>query len=105
MVKKLSRHRRLWYDGFLAASSLPPPRSDAMDNAVDRVIVTLNSLQVGAVDRILIRLDEAQSALQDLAEEELVATLAEARVAIRSGDVPLFRKRVQHVVSRLGHRR
>jgi hypothetical protein len=76
-----------------------------VDKPVDWVIVTLNSLQIGDVDRILERLDEVGQALAEMAQDELVRSLQEARTAIRSGDVPLFRKRVQHVVSRLGHLR
>jgi hypothetical protein len=76
-----------------------------MDNAIDRVISTLNSLQIGDLDRIAVRLDEASRLLGEIEQPDLVEKVDEAREAIRRGDVPLFRKRLQLVVSRLGHRR
>ena len=76
-----------------------------MDDRIDRAIVTLNSLQMGDVDRILLRLEQVTEVLTDLSQEALVQSIQEAREAIRQADLPLFRKRVQHVVSRLGHLR
>jgi hypothetical protein len=76
-----------------------------VDERIDRAIVTLNSLKLGDVDRILLRLEQVTEVLRELSQEELVQSIQEAREAIRRADLPLFRKRVQHVVSRLGHLR
>jgi cobalamin biosynthesis protein CobD/CbiB len=76
-----------------------------VDERIDRAIVTLNSLQMGDVDRILVRLEQVSELLRDLSQEALVQSIQEAHEAIRQADLPLFRKRVQHVVSRLGHLR
>ncbi len=100
MLPGLIPVKKQWRPGSLCYDAGIP-----MDNPIDRVIVTLNSLHVGDVDRILARLEEAEATLRQLAEEELVEKIGEARGAIQKGDVPLFRKRLQHVVSRLGHLR
>lgn len=76
-----------------------------MENSIDRLITTLNSLHVGDLDRITARLEEASRELSAIEQPDLVEKVEEARQAIRRGDVPLFRKRLQMVVSRLGHRR
>jgi hypothetical protein len=76
-----------------------------MRAAADQVISVLNSIEVGAIERIAGRLEEARRLLADMGQADLVAKLAEADEAIRCGDVPLFRKRLQNVVSRLGHLR
>ncbi|MFQ5669558.1 MAG: hypothetical protein ACE5HD_03435 [Acidobacteriota bacterium] len=76
-----------------------------MERDVDRVISNLNSIHLGDLDRIAGRLEEARRTLEQLDAQDLVASIQEAQRAIRQGDVPLFRRRVQHVVSRLGHLR
>ena len=76
-----------------------------MEGAIDKAIVTLNSIHVGEMERITRRLDEVRKTLLELDEPELITSLDEARQAIESGQLPRFRKRIQHVVSRLGHLR
>ena len=76
-----------------------------MGSPVDRAISTLNSLQIGEMERIRRRLVEVRRSLEEVGEPNLLAKLEEAQTAIVQGDVPLFRKRIQHVVSRLGHLR
>lgn len=76
-----------------------------MSSSVDKAISTLNSLRIGEIERLLCRLDEVRGALGEIGEPELLDTLEQARSAITQGDLPLFRKRVQHVISRLGHLR
>ena len=76
-----------------------------MKQTISRAISTLNSLGVGDLDRIRQRLDEVESDLSSLGEQDLVGMLADARSALDNVDIPLFRRRVQHVVSRLGHLR
>ncbi|MFQ5719091.1 MAG: hypothetical protein ACE5IK_06045 [Acidobacteriota bacterium] len=76
-----------------------------MSDTIDQAISTLNSLAIGQVDVLLRRLQEARALIKDDGAPELLEALDEAREAISAGDLPLFRKRVQHVVSRLGHLR
>ena len=72
---------------------------------VDQAISTLNSIQVGDLDTIARRLQEVRGLLQELDQGALLDTIDEAQQAIMRGDAPLFRKRLQHVVSKLGHLR
>jgi hypothetical protein len=60
---------------------------------------------MGDLERIRQRLQEVGASLTASGEAELVGMLAEAEDALGRGDAPLFRKRVQQVVSRLGHLR
>lgn len=76
-----------------------------MSRTIDRAIGTLNSIRTGELSRILARLGEVQGALEELGEPALLGVLEEARQALSEGDLPIFRKRLQHVVSRLGHLR
>jgi hypothetical protein len=76
-----------------------------MDTPIDRVISALNSIRVGDLDRIDALLGDVRGTLLGLDEPELIERVDEARQAIARGDVPLFRKRIQLIVSRLGHRR
>ena len=77
-----------------------------MTSPVDRAISTLNSLHIGDIDRIVSRLGEVRTDLEGVVSDpEILTRIDDARQAITSGDLPLFRKRVQNVVSRLGHLR
>ncbi len=76
-----------------------------MSETIRHAISTLNSLAMGDLERIRHRLREVGATLVTCGEAELTRMLSEAEAALGRGDVPLFRKRVQHVVSRLGHLR
>lgn len=76
-----------------------------MKQTISHAISTLNSLSMGDLERIRERLQEVGTRLADCGEAELSGMLSEAEAALGRGDAPLFRKRVQHVVSRLGHLR
>ena len=76
-----------------------------MSSAIDKAIGTLNSIRVGELGRILVRLGEIRGTLETIGDPDLLDALEQAREAISTGDLPIFRKRVQHVVSRLGHLR
>ncbi len=60
---------------------------------------------MGDLERIRQHLQEVGASLAAGGEAELAEMLSEAENALGRGDAPLFRKRVQHVVSRLGHLR
>ena len=76
-----------------------------MSELIKHAISTLNSLAMGDLERIRQRLQEVGASLTADGEEALAGLLSEAEEALSRGDAPLFRKRVQHVVSRLGHLR
>ena len=76
-----------------------------MSETIRHAISTLNSLATGELERIRLRLQEVGANLAASGEAELAGMLSEAEDALGRGDAPLFRKRVQHVVSRLGHLR
>ncbi|MFQ5767262.1 MAG: hypothetical protein ACE5ID_04690 [Acidobacteriota bacterium] len=69
------------------------------------VISTLNNLKMGDLDRIARHLNEVRQDLRRLELKNLAAMVQEAGEAIERGDAALFRRRIQHVVSRLGHLR
>lgn len=70
-----------------------------------QLIALLNSLATGDLDSLTSRLDEASAACGTLGYDDLVAALAEAKVSLVSGDLRTFRRRVEKVVSKLGHLR
>lgn len=76
-----------------------------MSETISEAISTLNSLAMGDLERIRQRLHEVGARLAASGEAELAGMLSEAEKALGRGNAPLFRKRVQHVVSRLGHLR
>ena len=69
------------------------------------VMTLLNSLSVGQIDSIDGKLVQARSACLELGESELADRLEEARSALEVADMRTYRKRVETVVSRLGHLR
>lgn len=76
-----------------------------MSGSLDRLISTLNSIHIGELDRILSRLEGVRTGLREIHRPELEDCLDQAQRAIQHGDLGLFRKRIQHLVSRLGHLR
>ena len=70
-----------------------------------QLIALLNSLATGDLESLKSRLDEAAAACAALGQDELVATLGEARASLLVGDLRTFRRRVEKVVSKLGHLR
>jgi hypothetical protein len=70
-----------------------------------QILATLNALGVGDLDLIRVRLDEARQACLRLDLDDLAAKLAEAEGALQQADMKTYRRRVETVVSRLGHLR
>ena len=68
-----------------------------------KIIATLNALNVGEMDLIRAKLDQARRACLDLEQEELAARLGEASSALMKADLKTYRKRVASVISQLGH--
>ncbi len=72
---------------------------------ISQIIASLNSLRLGQMEVIGANLAEARQACLELDEIELADRLGEAHGALLRGDVKTYRKRVESVVSQLGHRR
>jgi hypothetical protein len=68
-----------------------------------KIIATLNALNVGEMDLIRAKLDQARQACLDLEQQELAARLGEASSALLKADLKTYRKRVESVISQLGH--
>lgn len=70
-----------------------------------QIIASLNSLNVGDMELIQVRLEEARLACLGLQFDELAGKLEEASTALRRADLKTYRKRLETVVARLGHLR
>ena len=70
-----------------------------------QIIATLNSLHLGEMQLIRTKLDEARRACLEMEQEELAERLGEAGRALSHADVKTYRKRVELVISQLGHLR
>jgi hypothetical protein len=70
-----------------------------------QLIAFLNALSLGDVDALERKLGEASSACSELGHGDLADNLSQARSALAGGDVKTYRKRIETVVSRLGHLR
>lgn len=67
------------------------------------LIETLNNLSFGELGTVTRRVGEVRDEADQLELDEIVAILDEALRALGEGDLKLFRKRLNHAVSRLGH--
>ena len=70
-----------------------------------QVIALLNSLNVGDLDALRSKLDEARAQCAGLGHDDVALVVAEARQALITGDLRTYRKRVETAVARLGHLR
>lgn len=68
-----------------------------------QLIAFLNAIQCGPLDDIRDKLGEARGRCIDLGQVELADKLAEAQAALDAADLKTYRKRIETVVSRLGH--
>lgn len=68
-----------------------------------KIIAVLNALNVGEMEVIRAKLDEARRACRELDQEELADRLGEASSALQRADLKTYRKRVESVIARLGH--
>ena len=68
-----------------------------------QIIGSLNAWHRGALDIIRSTLNEARLACLELREETLAQQLDEADQALTRADLRTYRKRVETVISRLGH--
>jgi hypothetical protein len=70
-----------------------------------QLIAHLNSMSVGALDGLALKLEQARRACLELEQTELAEKLVEAGRALETADLKTFRKRLETVVARLGHLR
>lgn len=72
---------------------------------LDNAIATLNTLDVGSLDKIDEQLRAVREELVGHGLDDLVEKVDGCRKALGSGDLPEFRRLRETVVSRLGHLR
>ena len=70
-----------------------------------RLIAILNAINVGELDLLRGKLEEARAGCLELGQGELAGLLKEAMESLSRGDLRTYRKRVETVVARLGHLR
>ena len=68
-----------------------------------QLVVHLNALNVGEMDSVMIKLAKAREACVEIEQAELADKLDEAVEALQRADLKTYRKRVETVISRLGH--
>ena len=68
-----------------------------------KLISHLNAISVGDLDSIQAKLDEAREACVAIEQPDLADKLLEASDALRRADMKTYRRRVETVVSKLGH--
>ena len=70
-----------------------------------KIIACLNSLGVGDIDVIRTKLDDARRRCLELNQADLAERLDQAWTALQRDEMKTYRKRVESVVSQLGHLR
>ena len=75
-----------------------PPTLDA-----SQLIALLNAINVGELDGIRGKLALARDSCVALDQADLAGKLSEAEQALFEADMKTYRKRVETVISRLGH--
>ena len=68
-----------------------------------RIIAELNALHLGEMDGIQAKLASARRACLALEQRELAEQLGEASTALGKADIKTYRRRVETVISQLGH--
>ena len=73
--------------------------------SLDALIATLNTIELGDLEKIRGKLVEIRSELEQRELAELVGKLDESLAALERGDLQDFRRLKATIVSRLGHLR
>jgi ABC-type phosphate transport system auxiliary subunit len=68
-----------------------------------QLITYLNAIDVGELDGIRAKLEQARIACIELRQTELAEHLDDAARALADVDLERYRKRLQTVIARLGH--
>jgi len=78
-----------------------PMRRPIMDSS--QLIANLNAINVGDLEVIRGKLEQAREACRAIDQPELADKLQEAVDALDQADMKTYRRRVETVVSKLGH--
>ena len=70
-----------------------------------QLIAFLHALKLGDLDALSAKLREAEGACRELERPDLAACVEEAAAALRLADLKTYRRKLETVVSRLGHLR
>lgn len=70
-----------------------------------QLIAFLHALKLGDLDALLAKLAEARAACLALGTPDLAACVDEAASALRQADLKTYRRKLETLVSRLGHLR
>ena len=70
-----------------------------------QLIAFVHALNLGDLDGLAAKLEEARHACLGLGRPELAACVDEAASALRAGDLKTYRRKLETLVSRLGHLR
>lgn len=76
-----------------------------MTTPLDRILATLNSAEVGALDRIAEKMRSAAGDLRALHQTELAAKADESIAALERADVAEFNRLRAFIQSKVGHLR
>lgn len=68
-----------------------------------QLIASLNAINIGDLDLIRTKLQQAREACRAIDQPELADKLQEAVEALDRADLKTYRRRVETVVSKLGH--
>ena len=70
-----------------------------------QLIAFLHALKLGDLEALAAKLVEARTACLALEQPELAGCVEEAATALRQADLKTYRRKLETVVSRLGHLR
>jgi len=76
-----------------------------MTTALDRILATLNSTEVGSIDRIAERMRLAATDLRAIEQGELAKKADESVEALERADVAEFKRLRAFIQSKVGHLR
>jgi hypothetical protein len=76
-----------------------------MTPSLDKILATLNSAEVGALDRIAEKMTAVAASLRGLGQPELAAKADESVVALGQANVAEFKRLRAFIQSKVGHLR
>jgi len=76
-----------------------------MTTSLDRILATLNSTEVGSIDRIAERMRVAAADLRAIEQPELAARADDSIAALERADVAEFKRLRAFIQSKVGHLR
>jgi len=76
-----------------------------MTTSLDRILATLNSTEVGSIERIAERMQVVAADLREIEQPELAAKADESVAALGRADVAEFKRLRAFIQSKVGHLR